>query len=74
MEMSINMAINRKLRLSPTVFDQLVEYVQFKPEFHCVSMCVKKDPEKKWYDLPYLTTNDAIAVASTVGQQSGARP
>lgn len=62
MEVSITVAINRKLRLSPTIFEQLSDYVEFKARFHCVPMQARKDPEHKWYDLPYLTTDDAIAM------------
>lgn len=62
MEMSINMAINSKPWLSPIVLDQLAEYVEFKMDFHYVSMRAWKDPEKKWYDLPYLTTDDMNTV------------
>lgn len=60
MEMNIHMAINRKSRLLPTVFDQLTEYVEFNVDFHHVSMCTWKDPKQKWYDLPYLATEDVI--------------
>ena len=28
--------------------------MEFKADFHCVSMRARKDPEQKWYDLPYL--------------------
>lgn len=40
MEMSINMAINCKPQSSLTIYDQLAEYVKFKVDFHCVSMCM----------------------------------
>jgi len=60
MEASIRAAINRKSRLSPTIFEQLSEYVEFKVKFHCVSIRAWKDPKKKWYDLPYLAMDDAI--------------
>jgi len=45
MKMNIHMAINRKPWFSSIVFYQLIEYVEFKMEFHHVSMCVWKDPE-----------------------------
>jgi len=60
MEMNIHMTINHKLQLSPTIYDQLVEYVEFKADLHQVSVRVWKDPKKKWYDLPYLATKDTI--------------
>lgn len=52
MEMSIHMPINRKSHISPTVYENLKDYVDFKDDFHWVSICVRKDPEWKWYDLP----------------------
>lgn len=30
--------------------------------FHYVSIRAWKDPAQKWYDLPYLVTDDAIVV------------
>ena len=62
MEMSINMAINRNLRLSPTIFKRFSKYVEFKADFHYVSMRARKDSKHKWYDLPYLAIDDAIAI------------
>ena len=38
----------------------MAEYVEFKANFHYVSIKGWKDPEKKWYDLPYLEMDDAI--------------
>lgn len=61
MEMNIHMAINRKPWLLPTIFDQIAEYVEFKMDFHHGFMHAQKDPKKKWYDLPYLATEDMIA-------------
>ena len=45
MEESIRAAINCKPWLSPTVFEQLSGYVEFKADFHYVSMWARKDPE-----------------------------
>lgn len=59
-EMKIQMDINCKLRLSPTVYTNLQGYVKFKVDFHRVSIRVRKDLVQKWYHLPYLATNDAI--------------
>jgi len=36
--------------------------VEFKANFHCVSIQARKDPNQKWYDLPYLAMNNAITV------------
>jgi len=35
--------------------------VEFREKFHYVSIKAQKDPEQKWYDLPYLETDDEIA-------------
>ena len=58
--MSIHMAINRKPSFTPTNFEKLQEYVEFKVDFHHVSIRAWKDPEKKWHDLPHLARDDAI--------------
>jgi len=42
-------------------FYELTEYVEFKLDFHHVFMHARKDPEQKWYVLPYLATNNVIA-------------
>ena len=34
--------------------------MEFKVEFHQVYIWALKDLDQKWYDLPYLATNDAI--------------
>ena len=60
MEMCINIAINQKPQLSPTIFEQLSRYVEFKADFHNVYIWGRKDPKKKWFDLPYLATDNAI--------------
>lgn len=45
MEMNMHMAINHKLRLSPTNFDRLQEYMEFKVDFDHISIWAQKDPE-----------------------------
>lgn len=45
MEMKICMAINHKPQLSPTMFDKLQKYMEFKAEFHRVSIRAWKDPK-----------------------------
>ena len=54
------MAINCKLWLSPTMFDNLQGYIDFKEYFHHVAIRAWRDPVQKWYDLPYLETDDDI--------------
>ena len=34
---------------------------EFKADFHCISIRARKDPDHKWYDFPYLATDDALA-------------
>lgn len=60
MEASICMAINQKSQLSPTMFKQLAKYAEFKVDFHHIYIRVRKDPQQKWFDLPYLSIDDAI--------------
>ena len=60
MEMNIRMGINRKLWLSPTIYNSLQSFVEFKANFHHVYMRACKDPVKKWNELPYLAMNDII--------------
>ena len=42
------------------MYANLQSYVEFKADFHRVSIRVWKDPTQKWYDLLYLTADDAI--------------
>lgn len=60
MEMNVHMAINHKPWLSYTVFINLQCYMEFKADFHHVSIRAYKDPTQTWYDLPYLEIDDAI--------------
>ena len=60
MEMNIGMGINRKLRLSPTDYNSLQSFVEFKVDFHHVYIRARKDPSKAWKELPYLATNNVI--------------
>jgi len=40
--------------MSPTLFKQLETYVDFKADFHNVSICAWKDLEHTWNLLSYL--------------------
>lgn len=60
MEASIRASINHSPQLSPTFFEQLSGCTTFKVNFHCISIHVRKDPEHKWYDIPYLVMDDSI--------------
>ena len=60
MEMNIIMGINRNLWLSPIVYNNLHSFTVFKVDFHHVYIRVRKDPVKKWNELPYLAIDDVI--------------
>jgi len=60
MESRICMDINQRPWLSPTVYEQLSEYVEFKANFHRVYIRAQKDSQQRWFDMPYLATDDAI--------------
>lgn len=60
MEMNIGMGINCKLWLSPTIYNSLQSFVEFKADFHHVYIKAGKDPVKAWKELPYLATDDVI--------------
>ena len=60
MEARIRMPINKKPWLSPIVLEQLSKYMKFKDDFHCIYIRTRKDPQQKWFDLPYLTIEDVI--------------
>jgi len=60
MEMNIRMGINCKPRLSPTVYNSLQSFTEFKADFHHVYIRVRKDPMKAWHELPYLAMDDVI--------------
>ena len=63
MEMNIRMGINHKPWLSPIVYNSPQSFTEFKVDFHHVYIRVRKDPTKKWKELPYLATNDVIFIA-----------
>ena len=58
--MNLRMWINRKPRLSPTVYNSLQSFVEFKANMHNIYIRVRKDPTKQWTKLPFVSTNDAI--------------
>lgn len=60
MEMNIRMGINRKPRLLPTVYNNLQSFSEFKVDFHHIYVKVRKDPIKKWNELPYMAADDII--------------
>lgn len=42
------------------VYANLQGYAEFKACFHHVAIKARKGPTHKWYDLPYLATDDVI--------------
>lgn len=54
------MGINRKAWLSPTVYNNLQSFAEFKADFHHIYIRALKDPAKKWNELPYMATDDVI--------------
>ena len=51
MDANIHMAINQKSWLSPTLFEQLSGYMEFKEYFHHIYIWTRKDPDQKWLDV-----------------------
>lgn len=60
MEMNIRMWINCKSRLSPTIYNSLQSFTEFKADFNHVYIRARKEPMNKWNELHYLTMNDVI--------------
>jgi len=46
MEMNLRMWINRKLQLSPMVYNSLQSFVEFKADMDNIDIRVHKDPTK----------------------------
>ena len=65
LEMDLHMVINKRPRLSPILFMQLMAYAEFKVNFHSVSIRAWKDPKHTWHKLPYLVS--MIDVQEIVG-------
>jgi len=58
--MNIRMGINCNPKLSPTVYNNLQIFTEFKAVFHHVYIRACKDPTKTWNELPYLSMDDVI--------------
>lgn len=46
MEMNLRMWINHKLQLSPTVYNSLQSFSEFKADMHNIYIRVRKDPTR----------------------------
>lgn len=64
MEMDIHMAVNNRPRLSPTLFQQLKAFAEFKANFQNVCVRIGKDSQEVWYKMPNLV--DDIDVQEVV--------
>lgn len=53
-EMDLCTVISQRPRLSPTLLEKLEAYVEFKADFHNVTIRTRKDLKKTWYKLSYL--------------------
>ena len=60
MEMNFKMGINHKPVLSPTVYNSLQSFSEFKVDMHNIYIKVRKDPTKQWVKLPFVATDDVI--------------
>jgi len=54
------MWINKRLRLSPTVYDSLQSFVDFKVDMHDVYIKVHKDTTQNWTKLPFIVIDDVV--------------
>lgn len=60
MKMNIEMWINRKSCLSPTVYNSLQSFAEFNVDMHNIYIRAHKDPTKQWTKLPVVATDDTI--------------
>lgn len=62
MEVGIEMWIKKRPHLSPTVYDNLWSFTDFKADMHNVYIKVRKYPTQIWTKLPFIMIDDAIYV------------
>jgi len=60
MEASVWMWINRRLHLSPTMYNITRSFADFKAYMHNLYIKVGKDPRQTWTKLSFITIDDAI--------------
>lgn len=63
MEAIIQMWINRRKRLSPTVYAILQSFAEFKADMHNIHVWAWKDPAKEWTKLPFIAFDDTIFIS-----------
>lgn len=54
------MLMNWRLRLSPTVYNSLQSFAEFKADMHNIYLRARKDPANEWKKLLFVATDDAI--------------
>jgi len=59
-EMDLHIVISQWPRLSPTLFEQLRAFTEFKAEFHNVYIWARRDPKQIWHKLPYLVSETDV--------------
>jgi len=59
-ESDLQMVINQRPRLSPSLHTQYTNIAHFKASFHNLSIHEKKDATGTWHKLPYLVAEDDI--------------
>jgi len=60
MEINLKIGINRKLQLSPTVFNILQSFSEFKADIHSVYIKACEDSAKQCRKLPFVAIDDVI--------------
>lgn len=60
MEVSIWMWINKRLIVSPMMYNILNSFAEFKADMHNIYIRARKDVVKQWMKLASIATDDAI--------------
>lgn len=56
------MWIHKWPHLSPTVYDSIWNFADFKADMHNVYIKVRNDPEQNWTKILFIAIDDAIYV------------
>ena len=60
MEINFRVGINRMSWLSPTVYNSLQSFVEFKVDLHSIYIRAHKDSTNQWSELPFVAMEDVI--------------
>lgn len=60
MEMNLRMGINYKPRLSPTIYNNLQSFAEFKAGIPSIYIRARKDLSKKCREQPFVAMDDVI--------------